>query len=119
MLIREYTREDGSSPFEEWFNSLDSIAASKITVAISRLELGNTSNIKWFKGFGEYKIHWGPGYRIYLIKEGKRLIILLGGGTKKTQQSDIKSVRQLLKEYKVRKKISKNKSEYYASDKGI
>ena len=109
MLIREYTREDGSSPFEEWFNNLDSITASKITVAISRLELGNTSNIKWFKGIGEYKINWGPGYRIYLIQEGKRLIILLCGGTKRTQKSDIKSARQLFKEYKVRKKFSKNK----------
>ena len=109
MLIREYTREDGRSPFEEWFNNLDSMAASKITVAISRLELGNISNIKWFKGIGEYKINWSPGYRLYLIQEGKRLIILLGGGTKKTQKSDIKSVRQLFKEYKVLKKFSKNK----------
>jgi len=46
------------------------------------LELGNTSNIKWFEGLGEYRIHWGPGYRIYLIQEGKRLIILFGGGDK-------------------------------------
>ena len=102
--VQEYVRKDGNSPYQKWFNSLDHIAAAKITVAISRLELGNTSSIKWFGGIGEYKINWGPGYRIYLAQEGKRLIILFGGGTKKTQKSDIKTARQFFKEYKDRKK---------------
>ena len=43
---------------QKWFNSVDPVAAAKITVAKSRLELGNTSNVKWFKGIGEYKIDW-------------------------------------------------------------
>ena len=47
-------------------------------MAKARLELGNTSNIKWFEGIGEYKIDWGPGYRIYLAQEGKSLIVLFG-----------------------------------------
>ena len=80
------------------------MAAAKITVAKSRLELGNTSNIKWFGGIGEYRIDWGPGYRIYLVQEGKRLIILLGGGTKKTQKSDVKAAQKLYIEYRNRKK---------------
>ena len=58
-------------------------------MAKARLELGNTSNIKWFEGIGEYKIDWGPGYRIYLAQDGKSLIVLFGGGTKKKQQADI------------------------------
>ena len=82
-------------------------AAAKVTVAITRLELGNTSNIKWFDGIGEYKIDWGPGLRIYLIIEGKQVIILLGGGTKNNQQSDIKKVQELYQEYKERKKQAK------------
>ena len=102
--VQEYIKEDGSSPYQKWFNSLDNLAAAKITVAISRLELGNTSSIKWFGGIGEYKINWGPGYRIYLAQEGKRLIILFGGGTKKTQKSDIKTAKQFFKEYKDREK---------------
>lgn len=57
MKVREYIREDGSNPFQKWFVSLDAKAAAKITVAITRLELGNTSNVKWFKGIGEYKIN--------------------------------------------------------------
>ena len=53
MNVQEYIREDGVSPYQKWFNSLDHVAAAKITVAISRLELGNTSNIKWLGGIGE------------------------------------------------------------------
>ena len=105
MNVREYIREDGSSPYQVWFDSLDHVAAAKITVAKSRLELGNTSNIKWFGGIGEYRVDWGPGYRIYLVREGKRLIILFGGGTKKTQKSDIRATHRLFLEYKDRKKM--------------
>ena len=71
-----------------------------------RLELGNTSNIKWFGGIGEYKIDWGSGYRIYLAQDGNQLIILFGGGTKKDQQSDIEQAKFLYQEYKKRKKES-------------
>lgn len=104
MEVQEYLREDGSSPYQEWFDSLDAQAAAKVTVAKSRLELGNTSNVKWFEGIGEYKIDWGPGYRIYLTQEGEELIILFGGGTKKEQQSDIDRAKELYQEYKMRKK---------------
>ena len=83
---------------------MDAVAAAKVTVAKSRLELGNTSNVKWFDGIGEYKIDWGPGYRIYLAQEGKQLIVLFGGGTKKSQQSDIDLAKELYQEYKTRKK---------------
>ncbi len=57
-----------------------------------------------FDGIGEYRINWGPGYRIYLIHDGKELIILLGGGIKKGQQQDIKKAKALYKEYRTRKK---------------
>ena len=90
MLIKEYIREDDSNPYEKWFNSLNIQAAAKVAVAIARIELGNTSNIKWFEGIGEYRINWGPGYRIYLAQDGSELIILFGGGTKKKQSADIK-----------------------------
>ncbi|MCP4761940.1 MAG: type II toxin-antitoxin system RelE/ParE family toxin [archaeon] len=110
MKIQEYIKKDGSNPYERWFNSLNSIAAAKVAIAKKRMELGNTSNIKWFDGIGEYKIDWGPGYRIYLAKDGKNLIILFGGGTKKSQNSDIKKAKEFWKEYKIRKKVQKNKN---------
>jgi len=103
MLVNEYIQDDGANPYQKWFNSLNAQAAAKVSVAKARLELGNTSNIKWFDGIGEYRINWGPGYRIYLVQDGKNLIILFGGGTKKTQQKDINTVKKLLAEYKLRK----------------
>jgi len=102
--IREYIREDGSNPYQAWFDGLNAQAAAKITVAKARLELGNTSAIKWFRGIGECVIDWGPGYRIYLAKEGDALIILFGGGTKHGQQRAIDQAVALHAEYKARKK---------------
>jgi putative addiction module killer protein len=107
--IVEYQQEDGRIPFQEWFNELDVQAAAKVTTGLLRLSLGHTSNLKWFEGMGEYKINWGPGYRIYLAKEGDALIILLGGGTKGTQQKDIQRAKKALKEYQTRKKMSGKK----------
>ncbi len=75
MKIKEFIREDKSNPYE-----------------------------KWFEGIGEYRINWGPGYRIYIIQDGSELIILLGGGTKKTQPADIKKAKELYEEYKTRKR---------------
>jgi putative addiction module killer protein len=106
MMIRlqEYIREDGDNPYQAWFDGLDAQAAAKVTVAKTRLELGNTSNVEWFRGIGECKIDWGPGYRIYLAKEGEALIILFGGSTKKGQQKAIDQAVALHDEYKARKK---------------
>ena len=102
--VEEYICQDGSNPYKSWFDDLDSQAAAKIVTAKLRLELGNTSNVKWFDGIGEYVIDWGPGYRVYLAKDGETLIILFGGGTKRGQQRDIERAKVLHLEYKARKK---------------
>ena len=101
------------SPYKSWFDGLDAQAAAKVVTAKLRLELGNTSNVKWFDGIGEYVIDWGPGYRIYLAKDGEALIILFGGGIKRGQQKDIDRAKALHVEYKARKKIKSaiNKTE--------
>lgn len=104
ILVEEYLCEDGSSPYKRWFDSLDTQAATKITTAKLRLELGNISSVKWFDGMGEYVIDWGPGYRIYLARDGDTLIVLFGGGTKRGQQRDIDQAKVLIAEYKARKK---------------
>ena len=104
MKVEEYLREDQSSPYADWFNGLDAQAAAKVAVAKLRMEMGNTSNVKWFEGIGEYRIDWGPGYRIYLAQDGDTLIVLFGGGTKRTQAKDIAKAKSLHTEYKARKK---------------
>jgi putative addiction module killer protein len=104
IKLEEYIREDGANPYRTWFDGLDAQAAAKVTVAKTRLGLGNSSNIEWFRGIGEYKIDWGPGYRIYLARDGEALIILFGGSTKKGQQKAIDQAVALHDEYKSRKK---------------
>ncbi len=95
---------DGKSVFEKWFNSLDAHASAKVTTALYRLEQGNLSNvISIGKGVSEYKIDFGPGYRIYFGQDGNTLIILLGGGSKKTQSEDIRKAQLLWAQYKTDK----------------
>lgn len=103
IRVEEYMREDGSVPYRAWFDGLDAHAAAKIVVTLVRLSLGNTSNVKWFSGIGEYVVNWGPGYRVYLAKDGEALIVLLGGGTKSRQHADIERAKALHAEYKARK----------------
>ncbi len=109
LTVVEYIREDGSSPYRVWFDSLHAQAAAKVATAVERLELGNTSRVKWIGTIGECRIDWGPGYRIYLGKDGESLIILLGGGTKQRQQVDIERAKAMWAEYKGRKAAARAK----------
>lgn len=103
--VVEYLQPDGSSPFARWFRRRDAAAAAKVTTALYRMEQGNLSSVKPVgQGVAEYRIDFGPGYRIYLGQDGKVLIILLGGGTKKGQNADIRLARQCWRDYKARKK---------------
>jgi putative addiction module killer protein len=109
VAVVEYVREDGSNPYKAWFDSLDRVAATKVVTASLRLELGATSNVKWIGRIGEYRIDWGPGYRIYLARDVESLIVLFGGGTKRRQQADINRAKALFAEYKARKAAIKSK----------
>ena len=102
--IVEYTNETDKNPFSEWFFGLEARAAAKVTTAIARLENGNTSNVESVgNGVYEYKINFGPGYRIYFAYDGKTIIILLAGGTKKRQSRDIQTAKARWTDYKARK----------------
>ena len=101
--LRELLSVNGYSPFADWYATLESVAAAKVRVALVRLELGNWSNVEWFRGIGEYKIDWGPGLRIYLARDDLDIILLIGGGAKKRQQRDIEQAITLWEDYKRRK----------------
>lgn len=104
--VVEYVREDGSNPFREWFDQLGSRAAAKVAAAITRLRSSNTSNLKRIGAIGEYRIDWGPGYRIYLAQARDASILLLGGGTKRGQRADIRRT-AMFDEYKTRAAIGR------------
>jgi putative addiction module killer protein len=89
-----------------------------ITVALERLAGGNTSSIKLVgEGVSEYKIDFGPGYRIYFGKDGDRLVILLGGGTKKRQKQDIENAKAAWRECKQLKKSALKQAEAKTAEK--
>ena len=102
--IREYVDSRGRSPFGRWFNGLDAVAGARVRTALARMEAGNMSNVRGVGGgVLEYRIHAGPGYRIYFGRDGSVLVILLGGGTKARQQKDINRSHGLWREYNHRK----------------
>ena len=105
MDVLEYLDRQGRSPFAAWFDNLDPAAAAKVTTAMTRLSLGNTSNVQGVgAGVFETQIDFGPGYRVYFGRDGERVVILLAGGTKQRQQQDIGAARERWRDYKDRKK---------------
>jgi putative addiction module killer protein len=105
LLIREYVDERGHSPFGRWFEDLDARAAAKVTVALARIEMGNLGNVKAVgAGVLEYRIDWGPGYRVYFGRDGRTLVILLAAGTKRRQQRDIAAAQERWADYRRRRR---------------
>ncbi len=100
----EYLDRAGRNPFAEWRASLDEFARTKISIALFRLRDGNISHVKSVGGgVSELKINFGPGYRVYFGRDGSAVVILLGGGTKKTPQPDIEKARARWTDFKHRK----------------
>ncbi len=79
--------------FDAWFASLkDMQAARRVQARIDRAEDGNFGDCEPVgEGVSEMRIHYGPGYRVYFVKRGMEIVILLAGGNKSTQTKDIKT----------------------------
>ena len=83
--------------YATWFAALrDRTARARIDIRIRRLSLGNLGDIRPVgDGVSEPRIHYGPGYRIYLTKQGDAVVILLAGGDKSSQDKDIRRAKDL------------------------
>ena len=83
--------------YAAWFSALrDRTAKARIDIRIRRLSLGNSGDIRPIgEGLSELRIHYGPGYRIYLTKRGDTYVILLAGGDKSSQAQDIRLAKDL------------------------
>jgi putative addiction module killer protein len=104
--VREYIDGSGKSRFSKWLRGLNVHAAAKVTTALERIADGNLSTVKPVgSGVLEYKIDFGPGYRIYFGRDGNRLVILLAGGTKKRQRADIEAAKAHWADYNRRRQI--------------
>jgi len=86
--------------FAAWLDGLKDIRArARVQVRIERLIAGNPGDVEPVgEGVSELRIHYGPGYRVYFKKHGDELVILLSGGAKSTQSSDIKTALRLARE---------------------
>ena len=99
--IKEYNDESGCSPFGDWRASLDAVTRARIEKYIRRLEFGNFGAAKVLQeGVSELKLDFGPGYRVYFGRDGKTIIILLGGGSKRRQSADIAAAIERWTRYK-------------------
>jgi putative addiction module killer protein len=98
--IREYV-ENGRSPFAEWIADLDSVTADRVDKYLRRLEQGNFGAAKALgDGVFEIRMDFGPGYRVYYGRDGKTIIILLGGGSKRRQDADVAAAVERWKRFK-------------------
>lgn len=88
-----------SEEFSTWLQSLrDNRAAERIAMRLLRLQAGLWGDVKYFDGVGEIRIDYGPGYRVYFVRRGSVVVLLLCGGDKSTQQRDIAHAKTLAKE---------------------
>ena len=86
-----------TAAYAAWFKGLrDRTAKARIDIRIRRLSLGNSGDIRPVgEGVSELRIHFGPGYRVYLTKQGDTVVILLAGGDKDSQDEDIRLAKDL------------------------
>lgn len=83
--------------FVEWLDNLrDSRARTRIIARLDRMEMGNFGDVRPVGGgVNELRIHYGPGYRVYFVRHGPAVVILLCGGDKRTQHADIAKAKKL------------------------
>jgi putative addiction module killer protein len=102
--VRHYIDRSGKDVFDEWLTELaDRRTQARIAVRIDRLAAGNFGDCKSLsRGLYELRIDWGPGYRIYYAMIGNQIVLLLCGGDKPKQASDIEKAAAYLTDYKSR-----------------
>jgi putative addiction module killer protein len=102
--VRHYVSRAGKDIFDDWLSRLaDARAQAKIVARINRLAAGNFGDCKYLhQGISELRIDWGSGYRVYYAMVGRVCVLLLCGGDKRKQTSDIDRAIGFLKDYKER-----------------
>lgn len=104
MELRRYLTASGRDVFGEWLSEQRDVRTrAKIVARIDRFSAGNFGDCKALRGgLFELRIDWGPGYRVYYALVGKACVLLLCGGDKRKQSSDIKRALEFLKDYRER-----------------
>jgi putative addiction module killer protein len=105
MELRTYRTDTGRAPFEDWFADLDKVAAARVSQALRHMRQGQFGNTKPVGGgVSEFRIDFGPGYRVYFGRDGQEIILLLTGGDKRRQQRDIDAAITFWQDYRREKR---------------
>jgi len=101
-----YQTQDGKEPYTDWINLLnDKLLKQRIETREDRIRYGNYGDHKRFHNIIELRLDFGKGYRIYCGEDGNKLVILLIGGDKSSQDRDIKKAKEYWRDYNEYKKI--------------
>lgn len=100
-VLQEYITLAGKNPFVEWLHSIrDKTTRARIRTRLSRLRLGNFGDARSVgEGVHELRLDFGPGYRVYYGLADETVVLLLGGGDKRSQPRDIQEAKQYWKEF--------------------
>ena len=102
--LRTYETADGKRPFDEWLDGFkDKSTLARIAARLNRVALGNFGDVKSVgAGVSELRLAFGKGYRVYFAQEGDKIILLLCGGDKGSQDRDIREAKAYLQDYRRR-----------------
>ena len=100
FIVREYVEDSGRIPFRDWLTGLDKATRARVQARILRFETGNLGDHKDVgAGVLEARLDFGPGYRVYFGRKGRELVLLLLGGDKGSQKTDIKRAQEFWSRY--------------------
>jgi putative addiction module killer protein len=104
IQVEIYETEQGKQPYVDWFNGVrDTKAQARLSTRITRLRQGNFGDSKPIgEGVIELRVDYGPGYRIYLGRDGDKLVILLSGSDKSDQKAAVKQAKEYWQDYRRR-----------------
>lgn len=98
--IEVYVADNGRCPYEDWFASLDPKTQARVESRVARLRSGNFGDWKPVgDGVCELRLQFGAGYRVYYGRIDNRIVLLITGGSKRTQKRDIQTVKAIWKTY--------------------
>jgi putative addiction module killer protein len=98
--LRRYKTPSGQVPFSVWLEGRDNVTGARVRAHVDRMRTGNLARSRQVgRGVSELKIDFGPGYRIYYLRDGDAVVVLLCAGDKGSQQADIQRAHEYAADY--------------------
>jgi putative addiction module killer protein len=99
--LKIYRDPTGREPYRRWLRGLDESARQRVSIHVDRMRFGNFADSKLVgEGVWELRLHFGPGYRIYYLRNAAAIVLLLCGGDKGSQDGDIRRAKEHARDYR-------------------